>query len=601
MVEHIRHDHLQFWGAIAVSLGKGRTIIDALHDAKAEVAGTGLEEAASYLIARVNDDMTLSEAMAGRTDVFLPCVRQMVVAGEVGGVVQSTIAHIVEGLTDERFAVPGQSSVSESTMPRFWRALGMMVSAGVPIVSALECLTVEFAEEDIGKMIATIRTGVLDGKCLSDAMRELPEHFSEQVCVKMDNAGREGQMDVAAIEIASMLENEIKDQVVRDPMTTMLDTIISEAVDAGASDIHFDPTEDGSVTVRYRVDGVLQTRNSLPKQVARVVEDKIAILAALTTGKRNTPQVGQASVRCGNGQVHLRISMLPVVHGLRIVMRICHRLMVELDLDQVVSESNIDAIRSLCHQPHGIVICAGPAGSGKTTLLFSMLNAICSDSICVMSVEDPVEYRLQGVAQVQVSPTVGFARAIRECLRQDPDVMMVGEIRDEEVMGLAVQVAITGHLLLTQMHTNNATDTIRRMIDMGCEPYMVNSTLRGVISQRLVRKLCTECRQLGAPPPMQKLPPKAAEFIQNLDNATFYRSVGCDKCLGTGFRSRLAIHEILKLGEPVQQAIYASASIKDLRNAAIADGMKPMIVDGLEQAAAGITTIEEVCRVAPHE
>jgi len=260
-------------------------------------------------------------------------------------------------------------------------------------------------------------------------------------------------------------------------------------------------------------------------------------------------------------------------------------------------------VRELCHLPNGILIANGPAGSGKTTLLYAMLSEIDRETRCVLSAEDPVEYHVPGVAQTQINPKRGltYAVALRSMLRQDPDVIMVGELRDLETVHVSVQCSLTGHLLMTTMHTNTSPGALRRLLDVGLEPFLVNSTVAGVISQRLVRVLCPECRR-EAEPPLDSIAPAAVEFIRGLDAPTFYvpGEGACECCHGTGFRGRVGIHEILVPGDRVRRAVAASADLATLRDAALASGMKPMLISGLEKAAAGITSVQEVCRVAPH-
>jgi len=300
--------------------------------------------------------------------------------------------------------------------------------------------------------------------------------------------------------------------------------------------------------------------------------------------------------------IDLRVSTLPTFHGERVVMRILAREAPRLDLKEIgLLDDDLARIRQLCHCPYGIVLAAGPTGSGKTTLFYAMLNEIDRDRCCVMSVEDPIEYLLDGVAQTQIRPQVGltFARAVRQVFRQDPDVILIGEIRDAEVANLAVQCAITGHVVLTTLHADTAPGGIKRLVDMGLEPFLVNASIAGVISQRLIRMLCPECKE-RVEPPLHSLVPEAVELMKGAKGATFYGARGCDACNGTGYRGRTAIHEILIPDDRVKNVVASDGNLAAIREAALAAGMRTMLACGIEKAARGITSIQEVLRVIPH-
>ena len=387
----------------------------------------------------------------------------------------------------------------------------------------------------------------------------------------------------------------------RSAVVDYLSQLIEDAVKRRASDIHLDPAPDGRGRVRLRIDGVLQDVEPPAKDLFAKILSRIRIMCKMDLAERHRPQDGRIKLNLAGKECDLRVNVLPTVLGARVVMRILDRQTVILGLERIgFSDRGLRTVRGLCKLPNGIIICSGPAGSGKTTLLYAMLNAIDRQRRCVMSVEDPVEYHLDGVGQIQVAANRGltYARALRSILRQDPDVILLGEVRDREPLQVTVQCSLTGHLILTTLHANTAPSAVQRLLDMGLEPFLVNATLAAVICQRLVRMLCPQCKQ-PAEPPLHSMPPEGVELVQKLKDTTFYEPKGCDACKGMGYRGRIGIHEILVPDDRVRQAVAASADLAALRNAALAAGMKPMLIDGLDKAARGVTSISEVCRVVP--
>ncbi len=387
-----------------------------------------------------------------------------------------------------------------------------------------------------------------------------------------------------------------------DEAVGFFDALLENAINARASDIHIDPLEGGRARIRIRVDGVLQDVDPPPDGMCLPVVDRVKTMADLDLddASRRIPQVGRIMIQHDDAKYDLRVSTLPTLFGERVVIRILSRIAPVLDLAQIVSADDLDTVRSLCHRPNGIVVCTGPTGSGKTTLLYAMISEIDADKCSVLSVEDPVEYNIEGVAQISVNPRQGltFPRLLRSVLRQDPDVVMVGEIRDIETLQVVAQTALTGHLVFTTLHTATAPGVIRRMLDIGLEPFLVNSSLAAVIAQRLVRKLCDECKK-EAEPDVALLPKDVADFVGKAEGATFYVPQGCDRCSKTGYYGRMAIHEILTMDDRIRKAVLVSGDVEALRTAALAAGMKPLLVSGLQRAAAGLTSIEEVLRVIP--
>ncbi|NQT20808.1 MAG: type II/IV secretion system protein [Planctomycetes bacterium] len=377
--------------------------------------------------------------------------------------------------------------------------------------------------------------------------------------------------------------------------------LLTDAVKARASDIHLDQSE-GPGRVRIRVDGVLREAGPPPPEMLSKVIRRFKFMAAMDVAERRLPQDGRIKLSVDRRAIDLRICTVPTIDGERLVARILDREAVPmLDLPKIgFINEDLQKVRQLCRLPNGIVIANGPAGSGKTTLLYSMLNEINTPERCIMTVEDPVEYDITGLAQIQISPQIGltYARAIRSILRQDPDVIMIGELRDLETTELAVQCALTGHLLFTTLHANTSVGAIQRLLDIGLDAFMINASLKGVVSQRLVRVLCPKCRK-PVEPATHSMPPEAVELIATWKDATFYGPGGCKECADTGYRGRTTIHEILVIDDRIRQLVTDGADMWAVREAACEAGFKTMMTNGLEKAAQGITSIEEVLRVAP--
>ena len=386
------------------------------------------------------------------------------------------------------------------------------------------------------------------------------------------------------------------------PAVACLDRLIHDAVRGRASDIHLDPAEAGRGRVRLRIDGVLHDVEPPATELFGKVVSRVKILAHLDVAERGLPQDGRIKLNVDDRDLDLRVSLVPTTFGERIVVRILERGHVAFELERLgLFGDTLATVRELCARPTGLVVVNGPTGSGKTTVLYSMLHAIDRKRRSVLSIEDPVEYHIEGVSQIAVNARLGltFGRALRHVLRQDPDVVMIGELRDLETLQGAVTAAITGHLALTTLHANTSPGAVKRMLDMGLEPYLLSGALAGVISLRLVRVLCPQCKE-PAEPALHSLPPEAARLIESLADAAFCRPKGCDACLGMGYRGRTGIYEILVPGDGLRQTIAAGADLDALGNAALAAGMRPLLFDGIAAAARGVTSVQEVLRAAPH-
>jgi type IV pilus assembly protein PilB len=380
------------------------------------------------------------------------------------------------------------------------------------------------------------------------------------------------------------------------PIVRVVNLIITQAINDKASDIHIEPRVK-SVCVRYRIDGVLHEVMSPPKVIQAPMISRIKIMASLDIAERRIPQDGKIHLKHENKEYDLRVSTLPTVHGEKVVMRILDKSAVMIGLDKLGLMPDTRAVfEDLVFKPYGMILVTGPTGSGKSTTLYTCLNMLNTSEDNICTVEDPVEYQLPGINQVQINPKAGltFGAALRSFLRQDPDIIMVGEIRDGETAQIAIESALTGHLVLSTLHTNDAAGAITRLIDMGIEPFLVASALVGVIAQRLVRKICPNCREAYTPPEEA-----VAKFGLNLadTNIVFYHGRGCDHCKGTGYKGRSGIYEMMTVNENVRPLILRNAPTIEVKDAAIENGMVTLQEDGLRKVLEGTTTIEECLRV----
>ena len=391
----------------------------------------------------------------------------------------------------------------------------------------------------------------------------------------------------------------LKDLASEAPVIRRVNQIIHQALDMGASDIHIEPFDDG-LHLRYRVDGVIKEMSDPPPlDQAAAIASRIKLLAHLNIAERRLPQDGRIMTRVKGHELDLRVSTIPTVHGESIVMRVLDRQSIRLSLESMgFSESVLQDYRELLHRPHGVLLLTGPTGSGKTTTLYASLATLDSQALKIITVEDPVEYQLNGINQIQVQPQIelDFARALRSILRQDPDIIMIGEMRDSETAQIAVQSALTGHLVLSTLHTNTAAGAITRLEDMGIERYLITSSVNGVLAQRLVRRLCAHCRtevelepSVASSSGLSRWMPEHQQHI--------YTAKGCEHCQGTGYSGRIAIHELLVLNDALQKAVLDGVDATGLHALARQNGLHTLYEDGLKKVVAGITSLEEVLRV----
>jgi len=429
----------------------------------------------------------------------------------------------------------------------------------------------------------------------SDINKALQLYLQEQA---EDGSGSPGDDRFGGQSDDEFIEH-LKDLASEAPVIRLVNQLIHRALDMGASDIHIEPFEDG-LHLRYRVDGVLQDYPDPPAaNLAAAIASRIKLLSQMNIAERRLPQDGRIMLRVKGHELDLRVSTIPTVHGESIVMRVLDRESIQLALSTMgFSEDTLRRYQGLLARPHGVLLVTGPTGSGKTTTLYASLASLDSESLKIITVEDPVEYQLQGVNQIQVQPQIdlSFARALRAILRQDPDIIMIGEMRDTETAQIGVQSALTGHLVLSTLHTNTAASAITRLEDMGIERYLITSAVNGVLAQRLVRTLCRQCREPHDVSGDYIDQTGLRRFVSG-DSQRLYRAAGCSACNNTGYSGRTGIHELFVLDEQMHREIMGGADATLLHAAARRQGMVTLYEDGLRKVVQGLTSMEELLRV----
>ena len=415
-----------------------------------------------------------------------------------------------------------------------------------------------------------------------------------------DVAGVGGDEIDVAIEEESTID-DLRALANQTPVIKLVNVLILEALRARASDIHLEAGSEG-LRVRYRIDGVLQEMANPPRQYQAAVISRVKIMAALNIAERRLAQDGRIRLRLSDRDLDLRVSITPTLHGESVVLRILDRGIGVRDLSDLGLPSDLlQEFEGLIRQPHGIVLVTGPTGSGKTTTLYGAIDRLNRPGVKIVTVEDPVEYQIAGVTQIPVNPKIGltFAAALRSILRHDPDIIMVGEMRDREAADIAIQAALTGHVVFSTLHTNDAPAAVTRMIDMGIEPYLVAATVLGIIAQRLVRVICDSCAV--DVPPSSDLIARASAGFATPDTPRFRRGQGCEDCAGTGYRGRTGLYELMPMTAELRDAVVRSAPLAELRALALARGTMSLRAAGWAKACAGETTLDEVLRATRDE
>ncbi len=546
-------------------------------------------------------------------------------------------AHIIQMFMDEGRVTPGQiasaraevmglSFVELSEYPIDRTAVALVPAAlcrrhkVLPIHIAGEMLTLAMVNPD--------DVFALDDVRAATRMRIVPivaeENDLAQAVEKFHRA------DSELNELSNVLEEENKSDdlalaTMRDadaddaPIVRFVNLIIGQAIQDSASDIHIEPGEH-ELRVRYRIDGVLHEMQAAPRSVTNGVISRLKIMSDIDIAERRKPQDGRMSVSHGGRKIDLRVATLPTVYGEKVVMRILDNNATQRDMSELrLLDHNFEVFKNSYTKPYGMILVTGPTGSGKSTTLYTTLHAVAKPEINVITVEDPVEYRMAGINQVQVNPKAGltFASALRSILRSDPDVVLLGEIRDKETAQIAIEASLTGHLVLSTLHTNDAPSAITRLIEMDIEPFLVGSALDCVVAQRLARKLCDRCKQPYQGDTEQMAfgvnlaqafgsggfsDAEGAEHVAGTDLAfasgpTLFRPVGCSACSNTGYRGRLALHEVMAVTEEIERLAVKRASAAEIQKVALSQGMRTLRQDGWEKAKLGLTSVDEIMRV----
>ncbi|WMP18596.1 type II secretion system ATPase GspE [Thiothrix lacustris] len=416
---------------------------------------------------------------------------------------------------------------------------------------------------------------------------------------KKDSVGSDDDFEITSPDNHADDVEHLKDMASEAPVIRLVNQIMTNAMTQRASDIHIEPFE-SHLKVRYRIDGVIHEVESPPPQLTAAIISRLKLMARLNIAERRLPQDGRIQLRAQGKEIDMRVSTVPTMHGESVVMRLLDKHSIKLDLNTLgFSDDNLRKVQQQLDAPHGVILVTGPTGSGKTTTLYSALTQLNTPENKVLTVEDPVEYELEGINQIQANPKIGlnFADALRSIVRQDPDVIMIGEMRDVETARIAIQSALTGHLVLSTLHTNDAASGITRLMDMGIEDYLLTSTVNGILAQRLVRRLCPQCRE--SHPVLPEIEQELGlRQYQPEGEMRLWHAKGCSACNNSGYKGRSAIHEVLIMDDPLRRLILKHEDAGVLQEQARKGGMRTMYEDGLMKALKGVTTLEEVLRVA---
>jgi len=516
----------------------------------------------------------------------------------LGLVSERDAAEILAEVSDAPLVSP-QDFPDVSPLPEHWSArflkenhlLGIAAREDSLLIAVADPLDTELRD---ALTLASDKPVALCVGLPSEIDRALEQHLGSGKTLMgeiVDDFGSDEEVDEADVE-------HLKDLASEAPVIRMVNLIMQRAVESRASDIHVEPFEQ-RLKVRFRVDGVLRDVEAPPVRSTAAVISRIKIMAKLNIAERRLPQDGRIKLQTQGKELDLRVSTVPTLYGESVVIRLLHKESIQFDFSALGFEgAALERFLSILNLPHGIILITGPTGSGKSTTLYTALHRINTPERKIITVEDPVEYQLEGVNQIQVKPQIGltFAGALRSIVRQDPDVIMIGEMRDLETARIAVQSALTGHLVLSTLHTNDAAGGVTRLLDMGLEDYLIASTVNGILGQRLVRRLCPHCRESFEP-----MPEVAAELkLWNFSDARdvlLYRPKGCEACDGTGYRGRLAISELLVMSDDIRRLVMTNAPARKIEDQALLEGMETMYDDGIRKAVGGLTTVEEVIRV----
>ena len=477
-----------------------------------------------------------------------------------------------------------------------YKVLGLeRLPSGAVRVACYDPLAIGALDDMSVLLQAPLLLEIAPGEVIVDAINRCYDRGTAHAAAAMEEMSEENLDSFAQDfeEAADLLDAEDEAPIIR-----LVNSLISQAVKEHASDIHIEPGE-RDLVVRFRIDGILYEKIRPPKRLQASIASRVKIQAGLNIAEKRLPQDGRIRIKIAGKDIDIRVATAPTSYGERITMRLLDRSSILLDLSDLgFSPDNLKSMTGLITKSHGIILVTGPTGSGKTTSLYACLSVINSPDLNILTIEDPVEYQLNGVSQTQVNPKINltFASGLRSFLRHDPDVIMVGEIRDLETAEIAIQAALTGHLVLSTIHTNDAPGAVTRLVDMGVEPFLVASSIIGIMAQRLVRTLCQECKE-----PYPASPEEVRELGLDVEmvgeKPTFWRGRGCNNCLKTGYRGRSGIHEMLVPTDETRQLILQNVDSNSIKKKAMTQGMRTLRVDGARKVLAGITSSAEVLRV----
>jgi type IV pilus assembly protein PilB len=546
------------------------------------------------LEAGVIDEQTLSRAVAIQQQSGHTIGRVLV---EEGLVRERDLVRVLAENIGIEFVDLEEVTIDPAAAALFPESLASRYAA-IPIGFEDDKLVVAMA--DPGNVLAIDDIRALSG---ADIIPKVATRSDIEEAIRRTRAMEASVTDLAELAAEDGVETEdlsVIEAAAEDaPVVKLVNTLITRASADRASDIHIEPT-DKDLRVRFRIDGVLHEVMRTPKSIANAVVSRLKIMSEINIAERRRPQDGRVSLRVAGRQLDLRVSTLPTIYGEKVVMRLLDSSNALLELPELgFLEDTLDGMTTLSNLPYGTLIVTGPTGSGKSTTLYATLNMINRPEVNIVTVEDPVEYRLPGINQVQVNRKAGltFASALRSILRQDPDIMLIGEIRDHETAMIAMESALTGHLVLTTLHTNDAPSTIGRLTEMGVEPFLVGSAVDGILAQRLARRLCTSCR-VEYEPTIEALREVNWSFEDHGEEIpSLYRAEGCKACSKTGYRGRVAIHELMIVTEEIERLAVERAPTDQIAKTALTQGMRPLREDGLAKVRSGVTSIEEILRV----
>ena len=483
-----------------------------------------------------------------------------------------------------------------ASVAQIYRVVPVDLTDGVVVVAMADPMNISILDDLRFLLSLEVQGAVSNEAAVSDAIDKYYGQDSENIDDLIQDMAEIDEMELVDDSDEGADLAQIENMVNLAPVVKLLNLVLLTAIKDQASDIHFEPYED-EFRIRYRVDGVLLETAPPPRQLSLAVTSRIKVMADLNIAERRLPQDGRIMLNVRGNPIDLRVSTLPTMFGESVVLRVLDRSVVSLDLERLgMREDELEYMRDLISQPNGIVLVTGPTGSGKTTTLYSALNEANDVAVKIITTEDPVEYDLEGIIQVQIQEEIGvtYAACLRSILRQDPDKILVGEIRDLETAQIAIEASLTGHLVFSTLHTNDAASTITRLLDMGLEPFLVSATLESVVAQRLVRVICTQCKKQYNPEEENLM--ELGLMPEDVAAKAFYYGEGCDNCNGTGFRGRNAIFEMLRPNQRIRELIVKQASTEVIRAESMASGMRTLRDAGILKVFDGITTIEEVVR-----